>query len=118
MLLRRVTGMLLLYRIGTIRRTLCRECGIALFRQVSATSMVVGWWGVIAYFANLVVLGLNARQRLRLSTLDAPRGEPAAAPLAMGPSLLARTEIVVPVLVVGLPVALAGWLLLSAAVGR
>jgi predicted Zn-dependent peptidase len=117
-LLRRVTGMLLLYRIGTLRRTLCRECGIALFRQVSGTSMVAGWWGVIAYFANLVVLALNARQRLRLAGLDAPRGEPAAAPLPMGPSLWARTEIVVPMLVVGLPAALVGWLLLSVTVGR
>jgi zinc protease len=116
--LRRVTGMLILYQIATLRRTLCRECGIALFRQFSATSMLVGWWGLIAYFANLVVLGLNARQRLRLSNLEAPRGEPAAAPLPMGPSLWARTEIVVPVLVVGLPAAFAGWLLLSAAVGR
>jgi hypothetical protein len=116
--LRRVTGMVVLYRIGTLRRTVCRECGIALFRQVSGTSMVVGWWGLIAYFANLVVLALNARQRLRLSGLDAPRGQPAAAPLPVGSSIWARPEIVVPVLAVGLPVALAGWLLLSAAVGR
>jgi predicted Zn-dependent peptidase len=116
--LRRVIGLIILARMVTIRRTVCRQCGIALFRQVSGTSMVLGWWGVVAYPVNLVFLAVNAEQRLRLGRLEAPRGEPTAAPLPKGPSLWARPEIVVPLLAVGLPLALVAWALLSAAIGR
>jgi hypothetical protein len=116
--LRKVTGMILPYTIRTTRQVLCRECGIAVFRHVSASTMVTGWWSPVAYFVNLVVLGLNGNHRLRLAELAPPQGEPVAPPLAIGPSLLARPATVVLALAVGLPLALLAWNVLSSMAGR
>jgi hypothetical protein len=113
-----VTGMIVLYSIRSESQVLCRDCGIARFRQVSAESMLVGWWGLIAYFANLVVLVGNYLQRRRLARLHTPYGEPTAPPVSGGRRLWARPGAVLTAVVLAAPLSLIGAAIAGAVMGR
>lgn len=115
--LRCVTGMILMYSIRTERHLLCRDCGIARFRTVSGESMVGGWWGLIAYFANVIVLAENANQRRRLAALPSPYGEPSAQPLRASRPLWARPATFVAAIALGIPLALIGTAIVNALAG-
>lgn len=41
---------------------LCQTCGRSMFREIQATNLVQGWWGVISIFATVAYLVQNAAQ--------------------------------------------------------
>ncbi|WP_432968818.1 hypothetical protein [Dactylosporangium sp. CA-233914] len=47
----------------------CRDCGLAAYRDISADTMVRGWWGPLSLFAAAFVLVLNAARRGRVAAL-------------------------------------------------
>ena len=51
--LRRGAGMVLFRRTYAANLDLCRRCGLSMFRETQSRTLVWGWWGVIAFFANL-----------------------------------------------------------------
>lgn len=116
--LRCVTGLVVLFSVRTENHIVCRDCGIARFRQVGAESMVTGWWGLVAYFANLVVLAGNYLQRRRLNALGRPYGDPARPPLRAGRRLWARPATLVTAAVLGLPLALIAAAIAGTVTGR
>ncbi len=65
-------GMILLMRSFPQAGPFCRDCGLATFREMTANTLVQGWWGVLSFFVTPVVLMSNLRSRWRLRGLAAP----------------------------------------------
>lgn len=60
--LRRVTGMLLVWRSARFEAEVCRMCATVVFHETQAHNMTAGWWGVIAPLANIYALLSNIGQ--------------------------------------------------------
>jgi hypothetical protein len=92
-------GMLFLRRTKTMRVVACRDCGVALFRQMQAATLLTGWWGMISFFLNFGTLWSNYRERRSLDELGAPRPPatgtaqtPRTAPLPAGRPTFLRPQ--------------------------
>ena len=57
--LRRITGLLIVWRGFRGSYQLCQGCGEGMYAAVQATTLVRGWWGVLPVFVNLVTLFRN-----------------------------------------------------------
>lgn len=49
-----VTGLILLWRWGTLEGRFCRYCGEAAYNEAQGSTLLKGWWGVIAPLATVV----------------------------------------------------------------
>jgi hypothetical protein len=65
-------GMLILMRFSHVDGPFCRDCGLAAYRDMSAETLVRGWWGPFSLFAAAFVLVLNAVRRGRVARLPEP----------------------------------------------
>jgi hypothetical protein len=105
--LRQITGALLLWRSRSARLELCRACGEAFYAESQAHCMLKGWWGALAIYANPVVMVIN---RVNLSKhqnglVPPQRRDPAvitpfSSPVPARPAFLRPLPVVVSVLVV------------------
>ena len=92
-------GMILRRQKSVIRGQVCKFCGKAMFRQIQNSTMIRGWWGIIAFFANIgyVLHNLVALANLRSMPEPHPPGQlldtPLPFPMAPGRPLLLRTGI-------------------------
>ncbi len=87
----------------------CRTCGIAVGREAQNATLIAGWWGVISFFWNFVVIARNAsRLRWQATLPPAP-----ASPLqwTSEPSVWRRGGIKIAGLVAVLVVAGGGYLI-------
>lgn len=51
--LKSTVGLLLVRRDALLQPDLCRHCGLSLFRQIQASTLTTGWWGITAFFVNI-----------------------------------------------------------------
>lgn len=60
-------GMVLMWQQVTYRGTYCRDCGLAVFRQIMNQTLAFGWWGIASFFFNIyaIIVNLISRQRIR-----------------------------------------------------
>jgi hypothetical protein len=114
---RRVQGLVVLMRGASVEGPICRDCGLALFRHMTARTLLQGWWGLLSVFASVVAVLGNLVIRRRYARLAAPARHPDAPapntrPLRTGTPLTRRpatlTAAVPIVLVVGVLVAVMG----------
>ncbi len=124
--LRQATGKVIWWVRRQMTAPLCRDCGMAEFRDLQNRTMLTGWWGVISFFANCLFVLSNSGAALKLRNLEPPTRTdlidvPLPRPLAPGKSIFARPGIwVTAVVVAGLivfaasggatsPTSSAGW---------
>ena len=88
--------MLIIQQFKTYRGHWCRDCGLSRFRQVQAQTLLLGWWGFISFFANLVNVAQNIGVYNSLNNLGTPVGR-VRAPMPAG-----RSVFISPGFVVGL----------------
>jgi hypothetical protein len=95
--LRSQTGKVLLRSVRWIESPLCYNCGIAMFRALTNRTLYAGWWGIIAFFANLAIVVGNLSSRWRLRSANEPHAgrdpsvvTPFRSPMPVGRPLLAR----------------------------
>ncbi len=97
--LRRNVGLLFTRRRYGGDITLCRSCGLALFRQFQNSTMAAGWWGPISFFINLGCVVGNTLAWLKVVNLDEPSPPaspvevPFSRPMPEGPSLFQRAGL-------------------------
>jgi hypothetical protein len=97
--LRRNVGLLFSRRRYGGDVTLCRSCGLALFRQFQNSTMIKGWWGPISFFINIGCILGNAASWIRILNLDEPSRSsspldvPFSRPMPPGPVLFRRAGI-------------------------
>ena len=49
-----VTGLVIVWRWGTLDGLLCRRCGEAMYNESQRSTLLKGWWGIIAPIATVV----------------------------------------------------------------
>lgn len=67
-------GMLIAQRLYKVRRELCRDHGLELWRQWTGLTVVQGWWGYISFFANIFTILMNLVALVKLLRLRPPVG--------------------------------------------
>lgn len=82
---RTVIGLGLPYRLNTTKGRYCRACGTAAFRDANNRTLLLGWWGVFALFANIVVIVMNLAAYRRVRALGQPRQSTYVAPQHVRP---------------------------------
>jgi hypothetical protein len=62
-------GLVVLMRFSRADGPFCRQCGLAVYRDVSARTLLRGWWGVVSLFITAGALVLNTVRRARVAVL-------------------------------------------------
>lgn len=94
--------------VHTLEAPLCRSCGQSLGRAKQNRTLWAGWWGVLSFFRNLLVVVRNAWHLQRLWRLPVPSTPsdavmvPLASPLDPGRAVWLRGGFVAVALVVSL----------------
>ncbi len=113
-----VIGIIIWWRWSTVSAVLCRECATFVYNQEQASTLVKGWWGIIAPVANVVAFVGNWGRYRMVKRFPEPVGKCWHAPaLVPFPLYGARPwwERIGPLLVVGLLIALGLWIGISVA---
>ena len=71
---RRHVGMLLLQKFYKANALLCRDHAIPVVKEYLGKTLVQGWWGVISFFVNFVVVGQDLGQLVKAKKMPAPQG--------------------------------------------
>lgn len=96
-------GLLVLMRFSRTDGPFCRQCGLAAYRDISAHTLVRGWWGMASLFITAGVLMLNTARRARVTTLPESSRPANDRTLNPGKPLLDRTAaygLLVPALLI------------------
>jgi hypothetical protein len=75
---RRVQGLVMLMRWASVEGPFCRDCGLALFRHMTAKTLLQGWWGLLSVFASVVAVLDNLVVGRRFGRLATPARHPDA----------------------------------------
>jgi hypothetical protein len=76
----------------------CRDCGLGAFRQMTARTLIQGWYGYASFLITPVTVLINLVRRSRVAGLPAPRALPdgqSRPPMDPGPPLLARPSAII-----------------------
>lgn len=97
-------GIILIMQFLRTSGPMCRDCGLAVFRRMTARTLLQGWWGWLSFFITPLVLLSNLAKRSKVANLAAPRfPAPGRLPASPGKPIHDRWEFVgiaVPVIVV------------------
>lgn len=69
-----VVGLIIFWRWSTLDAKLCRGCGEAAYNDSQGSTLLKGWWGIIAPFANLIAFFLNLSRVVQVRALSRPVG--------------------------------------------
>ena len=95
-------GIILMMRFLSMHGPFCRSCGLSIYRDMTAKTLVQGWWGVASFFLTPLTVLFNLIPRSKIAALPAPRAASDGSsrqPLDPGQPLLAR-----PMAIVGLAI--------------
>jgi hypothetical protein len=72
---KRLVGMVVMHTIHTFKQPVCREHGEQAVKEFLVKTLIFGWWGVIAFFGNLlVVIPMNLIALSKIRKLGPPQG--------------------------------------------
>jgi len=95
-------GMVFLMQFLHLPGPFCRDCGLATFREMTAKTLIQGWYGYASFVITPVTVLINAARRGRVASLPAPQPPPYGPhgrPRDPGPPLFAR-----PIALIGLAI--------------
>ncbi len=99
-------GMIFLMRRLKHEGAFCRDCGMAVFRRMTARTLVTGWWGYASFVMTPYVIISNLVNRRKVTRLAAPQSPaPGREPIPVGRPVWQRWQIVgalVPVAIIAL----------------
>ncbi len=90
-------GYVMMVRLVAEGGPYCRDCGLAMFRELTSVMMVHGWWSVVSPVVAPAVILLNLRARRAVLRLGGPGDRcpyvtPNMRPLPPGKPVLARPK--------------------------
>jgi hypothetical protein len=94
-------GMVVLMQFRSVDGPFCRTCGTAAVRDLSAQTLVEGWWGLFSVFITPLTLFGNLLEYRTVRALPEPVRSESATPVPAGKPLLLRPQalgFLVPVL--------------------
>lgn len=71
-----LTGMVIAYQVRTFRGWFCRNCGLAVYRQQTATTLKTGWWSLTGPAVVPLFLLFNLIWWAKVTRLATPRSSP------------------------------------------
>ena len=74
-----MAGLILAYEITTHKGWICRDCGMSLYRDQTASTLKSGWWSLTSLFVIPIFLLVNLIRWIRLTRLTAPQPTPGVA---------------------------------------
>jgi hypothetical protein len=86
-------GYVLALRLWNFRATLCRDCGLGMFRYVQNRDLMFGWWGIASVFLNTYAVLNNLIIWMRLQGLSEPIRNCDRLPIDAGRPLYGRPGI-------------------------
>jgi hypothetical protein len=108
-------GMLVLMRFLSTEGPFCRDCGLGVFRHMTARTLVQGWYGYASLIITPITVVLNVIRRGKVARLTPPQPNPfgpSRRPMDPGPRLLQRPMtwigVAIPVAVLALIIVVAG----------
>ncbi len=101
-------GMIVLMQFMRSEGPFCRDCGLAVFRETTAKTLIQGWWGFASTVITPVTVLINAARRGKVANLEQPRppagGRPYRRPVDPSPALFARPSAIIGVCIPALVV--------------
>ncbi|QKW32616.1 hypothetical protein HUT06_24155 [Actinomadura sp. NAK00032] len=86
-----------------VKGPFCRDCGLSVFRDMTAKTLIGGWWGYISFIATPVTVLINLARHGKVAGLAAPTpppdGRPHGRPADPGPPLMTRPIAIIGALV-------------------
>jgi hypothetical protein len=111
-------GMILIMSFLHTKGPFCRDCGLAVFRDMTAKTLIGGWWGYVSFAATPITVLINLTRHGKVASLAPPMpppdGSPHRHPADPGPPLMSRPIAIIGALV---PVLLVVLLLIVAVAG-
>ncbi|GAA2131533.1 hypothetical protein [Actinomadura napierensis] len=96
-------GMILMMSFLHTKGPFCRDCGLAVFRDMTAKTLIGGWWGYISFIATPVTVLINLTRHGKVASLAPPMpppdGSPHRHPADPGPPLMSRPIAIIGALV-------------------
>jgi hypothetical protein len=87
-------GMILVMLFQSTPGPFCRDCGLAVFRDMTAKTLIGGWWGYASFFITPITVLINLARRGKVANLPAPvppmDGRPYGRPYDPGVPLMGR----------------------------
>jgi len=65
-------GLLVLMQFRQISGVFCRDCALETFRDMTAATLLQGWWGFLSFFITPAVVLVNLASRGDVASLSAP----------------------------------------------
>ena len=99
-------GMVVLMQFLHLRGPFCRDCGVATFRDMTAKTLIQGWYGYASFLITPITVLINAARRGKVANLPAPQRPPygpSGRPMNPGAPLFARPSALIGL---GIPVLL------------
>jgi hypothetical protein len=96
-------GMILMMSFLHVEGPFCRDCGLSVFRDMTAKTLIGGWWGYISFIATPVTVLINLTRRGAVAGLAAPMpppdGRPHQRPADPGAPLMSRPIAIIGALI-------------------
>jgi hypothetical protein len=103
-------GMIVIMQFLHLKGPFCRDCGLATFRDMTAKTLLQGWYGYVSFLVTPLTVLINLVRRGKVAGLPAPTPPPSGQhgrPMDPGAPLLAR-----PMALAGLAIPFVGLILL------
>jgi hypothetical protein len=96
-------GMIIVMQFRSQTGPFCRDCGLATFRDMTASTLIGGWWGYLSLVICPITVLINLVRRGAVAKLPPPmpppngqhRGHPRAHPMDPGKPLMTRPAALV-----------------------
>lgn len=95
-------GMIVLMQFLHLKGPFCRDCGLSTFRDMTAKTLIQGWYGYISFLVTPVTVLINLARRGRVAGLPAPQPPPSGDhrhPMDPGAPLLSRPAALIGLLI-------------------
>ncbi|GAA4857907.1 LppU/SCO3897 family protein [Kitasatospora terrestris] len=83
-------GLIVIMKFLKLQGPFCRTCGIAAHRDMTAKSLLQGWWGIGSAIINPITMLINLPQRAKINKLPEPAPGAPGMPMNPGKPLLQR----------------------------
>jgi hypothetical protein len=71
-----LVGLIIAFEVTTYKGWYCRDCGLAVYRDQTVTTLKGGWWSVTGLVIAPIFLLMNLIRWVRLVRLEPPRPTP------------------------------------------
>jgi hypothetical protein len=86
-------GMIVVMQFLHVKGPFCRDCGLSTFRDMTAKTLIQGWYGYVSFAVTPITVLINLARRGKVASLPAPQPPPSGEhrnPMDPGAPLLAR----------------------------